>query len=136
MKSASAVCGLPARRTRAISAAPTGATCGSPLPATPTAIRRCWSSAAGRPGVRSLRGADGSKRSMRPRHVVLATGVSGIPNIPEMPTLGNFRGTVLHSGEYEDAERMKVKSALVIGTGNSGHDIAQDLYSAGAKVTL
>src|SRR6185295_13761611 len=28
------------------------------------------------------------------------------------------------------------KSALVIGSGNSGHDIAQDLHSSGAKVTL
>src|SRR5207302_9645742 len=30
----------------------------------------------------------------------------------------------------------KGKNALVIGSGNSGHDIAQDLYSSGAKVTL
>ncbi|HEY3077101.1 MAG TPA: NAD(P)/FAD-dependent oxidoreductase [Burkholderiales bacterium] len=84
----------------------------------------------------TLRGADGAKRAMRPRHLVLATGVSGIPNVPDMPTLRNFAGTVLHSGQYEDGERTKAKSALVIGTGNSGHDIAQDLYSAGARVTL
>src|SRR5262249_9087949 len=28
------------------------------------------------------------------------------------------------------------KRAIVIGTGNSGHDIAQDLFSSGAEVTL
>jgi cation diffusion facilitator CzcD-associated flavoprotein CzcO len=83
-----------------------------------------------------LRRADGTKREMHPRHVVMATGVSGIPNLPDIPTLCNFSGKVLHSSEYEDGEAWKGKHALVIGTGNSGHDIAQDLYSGGAKVTL
>src|SRR5262249_34189238 len=47
-----------------------------------------------------------------------------------------FHGQVLHSSQYDDGEAWKGKRALVIGTGNSGHDIAQDLYSSGAKVTL
>src|SRR5438874_7136550 len=84
----------------------------------------------------TLRRADGSKRELHPRHVVLATGVSGIPHIPDIPTLSDFRGTVLHSSQYEDGEAMQAKRALVIGTGNSGHDIAQALYSSGAQVTL
>jgi len=84
----------------------------------------------------TLRRADGSKRTMHPRHVVLATGVSGIPNIPDMPGLKNFSGKVVHSSGYDDGENWKGKRALVIGTGNSGHDIAQDLYSSGAEVTL
>ena len=73
---------------------------------------------------------------MQPRHVVLATGVSGIPNIPDIPGLNNFTGKVVHSSGYDDGENWKGKRALVIGTGNSGHDIAQDLYSSGAHVTL
>ena len=48
----------------------------------------------------------------------------------------NFAGTVLHSSQYDYGEAWKGKKAVVIGTGNSGHDIAQDLHSAGAKVTL
>src|SRR3954465_10501100 len=84
----------------------------------------------------TLRRADGSKRELHPRHVVLATGVSGIPNIPEIDLLRNFPGKVIHSSRYEDGEAWKGKRALVIGTGNSGHDIAQDLYSAGARVTI
>jgi putative flavoprotein involved in K+ transport len=83
-----------------------------------------------------LRWSDGGTRTMHPRHIVMATGVSGIPVIPDIPTLRNFAGTVLHSSRYEDGEAWRGKSALVIGTGNSGHDIAQDLHSAGAKVTL
>jgi thioredoxin reductase len=83
-----------------------------------------------------LRRADGSRREMHPRHVVLATGVSGIPNIPDIPSLADFGGTVLHSSQYDDGDAWRGKSAIVIGTGNSGHDIAQDLQSSGAKVTL
>ena len=83
-----------------------------------------------------LRRADGSKHEMRPRHILLATGVSGIPNLPDIPTLRNFSGKVLHSSQYDDGDAWKSKNVLVIGSGNSGHDIAQDLYSNGAKVTL
>jgi cation diffusion facilitator CzcD-associated flavoprotein CzcO len=43
---------------------------------------------------------------------------------------------VMHSSQYDDGENWKGKRAIVIGTCNSGHDIAQDLYSSGADVTL
>jgi cation diffusion facilitator CzcD-associated flavoprotein CzcO len=84
----------------------------------------------------TLRRADGSKRTMHPRHVVLATGVSGIPSVPEIAGLKDFQGAVMHSSQYDDGENWKGRRAIVIGTGNSGHDIAQDLYSSGAGVTL
>jgi cation diffusion facilitator CzcD-associated flavoprotein CzcO len=83
-----------------------------------------------------LRRADGTERTMHPRHVVMATGVSGIPNRPEIAGLTNFAGAVLHSSQYQDGEAWNGKKAIVIGTGNSGHDIAQDLHSSGAQVTL
>ena len=84
----------------------------------------------------TLRKADGSKRQMHPRHLVMATGVSGIPNLPDIPGLKDFTGTVLHSSQYTDGEDWRDRRAMVIGTGNSGHDIAQDLHSSGAEVTL
>jgi len=83
-----------------------------------------------------LRRSDGTKREMHPRHVVMATGVSGIPSLPDIPSLRNFGGKILHSSQYDDGDVWKGKNVLVIGSGNSGHDIAQDLHSAGAKVTL
>jgi hypothetical protein len=84
----------------------------------------------------TLRRADGSRRTMHPRHVVLATGVSGIPSVPDIAGLKDFQGKVMHSSQYDDGENWKGKRAIVIGTGNSGHDIAQDLHSSGADVTL
>lgn len=83
-----------------------------------------------------LRKADGSERTMHPRHVVMATGLSGIPSRPEIPTLENFRGTVLHSTEFAEGHDWAGKRALIIGTGTSAHDIAQDLVSNGAQATL
>ncbi len=84
----------------------------------------------------TLRRADGTERSMHPRHVVLATGVSGIPSVPEISGLKDFAGKVMHSSQYDDGENWKGKRAIVVGTGNSGHDIAQDLHSSGAEVTM
>ena len=83
-----------------------------------------------------LRRPDGTKRTMHPRHIVMATGVSGIPSRPEIAGLKDFTGAVLHSSQYSDGEAWNGKKAIVIGTGNSGHDIAQDLHSSGAEVTL
>jgi cation diffusion facilitator CzcD-associated flavoprotein CzcO len=84
----------------------------------------------------TLRRADGLTREMHPHHIVMATGVSGIPNLPDIPGLKNFAGAILHSSQYDDGENWNGKRALVIGTGNSGHDIAQDLHSSGAEVSL
>jgi thioredoxin reductase len=79
---------------------------------------------------------DGETRQLHPHHIVMATGVSGIPSLPDIPTLPNFTGTVLHSSQYTSGDGWRGKRALIIGSGNSGHDIAQDLHASGALVTL
>ena len=84
----------------------------------------------------TLRSLDGTERQLRPRDIIMATGVSGIANRPSIPTLDEFQGRVVHSSEYQDSDGCTGKKAIVIGTGNSGHDIAQDLCSSGADVTM
>ena len=84
----------------------------------------------------TLRRSDGTERELRPRDIIMATGVSGIANLPNIPTLDEFQGRVVHSSEYQGGDDYTEKKAIVIGTGNSGHDIAQDLYSSGAEVTM
>ncbi|WP_336965268.1 NAD(P)/FAD-dependent oxidoreductase [Sphingobium aquiterrae] len=82
----------------------------------------------------TVRLSGGDHRVMRVRHLVIATGVSGgLPKKPDMPGLSSFAGEVVHSGEFRTGMDYKGRSAIVIGTGNSGHDIAQDLYVSGAK---
>lgn len=83
-----------------------------------------------------VRRGDGGTAVLRPKHIVLATGISGIPYVPELPGLDTFAGEVLHSGTYADAARYAGKNVVVIGTGNSAHDVAQDLHANGANVTM
>jgi putative flavoprotein involved in K+ transport len=94
-----------------------------------------WDEGAGRWNV-TLTRADGSRREMHPRHVVFATGVSAIPVLPKLPGLDTFAGTVMHSGAYTDGRAWKGRRAMVLGTGNSAHDVAQDLHASGAQVTM
>jgi thioredoxin reductase len=94
-----------------------------------SAAERRWS-------VRLRDVAGNTVRTMSPRHVVIATGVSGIPNIPEIPGLGTFKGPICHSTDYVDGSAYRGKRVLVVGTGNSGHDVAFDLHHAGASVAM
>ena len=83
-----------------------------------------------------VRRADGSRRVMEPKHVVMATGVSGIPNRPTISGLNDFSGEIMHSSNFVGGAPYAGKSVFVIGSGNSGHDVAQELQSRGAHVTL
>jgi putative flavoprotein involved in K+ transport len=84
----------------------------------------------------TLRRSDGTERVMHPRHLIFATGVSSIPSMPDLPGLDAFAGTVVHSGDFKNAEQWKCRKVLVLGTGTSGHDVAQELHAHGAEVTV
>ena len=76
------------------------------------------------------------ERTLHPRHIIFANGVSGIPKIPELPGLKDFKGDIIHSHSFSTGAHWRGKKALVLGTGNSGHDVAQDLHSHGADTTI
>jgi cation diffusion facilitator CzcD-associated flavoprotein CzcO len=84
----------------------------------------------------TLKRADGATRVMRPRHLIFATGVSSIPTFPDLPGLKDFAGTVVHSGDFKNAKDWRGRKALVLGSGTSGHDVAQELQAHGADVTI
>ncbi len=97
-----------------------------------------FDAAAGRWQAR-LTVADGGTRTVRtirPRHIIMATSVSGTPNIPAIPTLERFAGKVMHSSEFGDGRQWRGRNVLILGTGTSAHDIAQDLHGNGARATL
>ena len=83
-----------------------------------------------------LRCADGSVRVMTPRHLVLAVGVNGVARMPQIAGLDAFAGYVAHSSRLDSALDVEGRSALVIGAGNSAHDVAQELHVRGADVTM
>lgn len=83
-----------------------------------------------------LKNKDGGVSAVAPRFVVLATGVAGRPNMPDVKGAETFRGSVLHSSQVTDALDVKGKKIVVVGAGTSAHDIAQMGYLKGADVTL
>jgi len=84
-----------------------------------------------------LRQRDGVKRYLQVPHMVMAVGaVSGVPKKPSLPGLDDFAGEVIHSSDFRSGTSYAGKRGIVVGTGNSGHDVAQDLYSNGAEVTI
>jgi cation diffusion facilitator CzcD-associated flavoprotein CzcO len=83
-----------------------------------------------------LRQGDGTERVMHPAHVILSNGTNGIAHIPDLPGLKDFAGDMFHSHGFKSGAPWRGKTALVLGTGNSGHDVAQDLHSHGVDTTI
>ena len=79
---------------------------------------------------------DGSRRRLTPEHLVLATGNNAEPIRPQLPGQEDYAGTVIHAVDYRGWRKWAGKNVVVVGTGVSGHDLAQDLAEHGAKVTL
>jgi putative flavoprotein involved in K+ transport len=66
--------------------------------------------------------------------VVIATGQSNVPFLPTWP--GGFAGDLIHSAAYRNPEPYRGRRVLVVGTGNSGAEIAVDLAEGGAREVL
>jgi len=78
----------------------------------------------------------GESVTLRPKHLVFATGMSAAPNLPDYPGMSAFKGKQMHSCQYKSGEEWRGKRALVVGSNNSAHDICADLWEHGADVTM
>lgn len=88
-----------------------------------------------------VRGDDGYRivetsggETYRTQHLVIATGVNRVPNIPAWPGQETFTGEIVHSRFYKNAEPYAGKSVLVVGFGNTGAEVALDLCNNDADV--
>ena len=79
---------------------------------------------------------DGADVTLRPKQLVMATGMSGKPNVPKLPGMDEFKGEQHHSSDHPGPDAYKGKKAVVIGSNNSAHDICAALWEAGADVTM
>ena len=84
----------------------------------------------------TVRSADGSERTLKPKYLVLSTGGSGTPRIPDLPGLSDFVGPVLHSHHFRSGADFAGQNVLVVGTGTSAHDIAFDVVNHAGTSTL
>lgn len=72
----------------------------------------------------------------RSRHVVVATGYAREPHVPAWPGQASFQGAVLHSTAYTNGQPFAGQDVLVVGFGNSGGEIAIDLWEHDARPSL
>jgi cation diffusion facilitator CzcD-associated flavoprotein CzcO len=80
---------------------------------------------------------DGSVRTLRCAHIVLATGALGPPNIPAVPGEAAFRGRVLHASAFSSGAAFAGQRVLVVGAANTAADVCEDLAAGGAaRVTM
>ncbi|KIK51610.1 hypothetical protein GYMLUDRAFT_391868 [Collybiopsis luxurians FD-317 M1] len=71
-----------------------------------------------------------------PKHLIVATGFLGAPYMPTFNGQEEFQGQILHSNKFSSGAEFAGKRCVVIGTGNSGADIALDLSTRGAASVL
>ncbi len=79
---------------------------------------------------------DGEQVTLEPEQLILATGMSAVPNLPEVAGADTFAGTLIHSSGHPGGEGYEGKKCVVIGSNNSAHDICADLWENGADVTM
>jgi putative flavoprotein involved in K+ transport len=78
----------------------------------------------------------GEEVTLRPQQLVLATGMSGKPNVPVLPGQDRFRGEQHHSSQHPGPDAYRGKKAVVVGSNNSAFDICGALWEVGADVTM
>jgi putative flavoprotein involved in K+ transport len=79
---------------------------------------------------------DGERVTLRPTHLVFATGMSAVPNLPEFPGRDVFRGEQQHSSQHPGPHAYAGERVVVVGSNNSAHDICAALWEHGADVTM
>ncbi|KAG5585419.1 hypothetical protein H5410_045853 [Solanum commersonii] len=66
----------------------------------------------------------------------LATGENNESYIPKVVGIDNFNGKMIHSSDYKSGEKYNDKKVLVIGSENSGMEIAFDLSNYGSHTSI
>lgn len=79
---------------------------------------------------------DGEEVVLKPKQLIMATGMSGKKRMPEFPGMDRFKGVQQHSSEHEGPDQWTGKKVVVVGSNNSAHDICAALWENDADVTM
>ncbi|KAJ7631851.1 FAD/NAD(P)-binding domain-containing protein [Mycena polygramma] len=78
----------------------------------------------------------GKEIVLNPKHLILSTGLASTPDMPAIPGAETFKGTVIHSHWFKNANAWAGKNVVVVGAGVSGMDVALEASARQANVTL
>lgn len=94
-------------------------------------------------GVLAVESADGrgyrvrtSAQTFEARNVVMATGFDQLPKVPPFAASLSPDIAQLHSGAYRKPESLPPGGVLIVGSAQSGCQIAEELYQSGRQVFL
>ncbi|MBY5934749.1 NAD(P)/FAD-dependent oxidoreductase [Tateyamaria omphalii] len=79
---------------------------------------------------------NGEEVVIKPKQLVMATGMSGKKRMPSFPGMESFQGVQQHSSEHDGPDAWTGKKVVVVGSNNSAHDICAALWEADADVTM
>lgn len=78
----------------------------------------------------------GERITVRPEHLVIATGAHARVQLPDLPGQEIFTGIQQHSSEHTGPDEMRGKKVVVVGAGTSAHDICAALAAQDIDVTM
>jgi putative flavoprotein involved in K+ transport len=78
----------------------------------------------------------GKAITLKPTQLIIATGMSAVPNVPKFKGAASFKGEQHHSSRHPGPDKYKGKKVVVVGSNNSAHDISAALWEKGADVTM
>ena len=81
-------------------------------------------------------GSDGHVESLRSRSIVVASGSQNVPLFPSLSSRIPRDITQLHTSSYRSAALLPEGAVVVVGSGQSGVQIAEDLLAGGRTVYL
>ncbi len=70
------------------------------------------------------------------QRVIVCTGFNRKVNRPTWPGEADFQGKIIHSRSYRNGAAFTGQRVLVIGMGNTGAELAADLYEHGAQPSI
>ncbi len=79
---------------------------------------------------------EGQEVVLRPKQLVLATGMAGKASVPVIAGQDVFKGEQQHSSLHPGPDDYAGRRVVVIGSNNSAHDICAALWEGGADVTM
>ncbi|KAG0495690.1 hypothetical protein HPP92_000381 [Vanilla planifolia] len=96
-----------------------------------------FDTAAGRWRIAAVNLDSGEAEEYEALFLVVATGENDEPVVPtDIPGLDRFEGKAIHSCRFRSGKEYEGLDVLVVGSGNSGMEIACDLSHSGARASI
>jgi 4-hydroxyacetophenone monooxygenase len=85
----------------------------------------------------TTRRADGSEDQLRANFIITGSGLFATPNLePDIPGIGDFRGRIFHTAQWDRDYDIDGKRIALIGTGSTGVQLMPALAEAAKQLTV